>query len=513
MAAKKERNMPQKFRQFIVAFLIAALLVPQGSLLAAEPAAGSPDPQAPGAAPTPAAPQLSAAQLEQLAAPVALYPDALLAQVLMAATYPLEVVSAARWIKANAKLQGAALDKAAEQQPWDPSVKSLLKFPQVLQMMDEKLDWTQQLGNAFLAQPQDVMNAVQHLRSQARAHGSLKSNQQQTVTVDNSGPSKVIVIQPAQPSVVYVPTYNPTVVYGPWPYPAYPPYAWYPPGYVATGMLLSFGVGVAAGYALWGYPDWHHGSVNINYNYYGRPYGPPPPPPGYRPGGPPPGTRPGPGPGSGPYQGPPPGGSSWHHDPVHRGNVPYANSSVARQYQAPGRGGMGTAQERMNAREAFRGRTGVTPGAYRPSPGMGGASRPSSPAGRPGRQQYGRPDMPDQSGQRPAGPGGMQRPGSDDSRQSARRNAQQYLGQQHAAPHPGGSGGGGQHFSGGRPDTGARQNFARPSEGGSGFFHGVGGQSSRGEMQRGFQSREIMRDNPGGGGFHGGIPGFHGGRR
>jgi hypothetical protein len=200
-----------------------------------------------------------AEELDQLVAPIALYPDSLLAQVLMASTYPLEIVSAARWIKANPKLKAKALDDALQTQTWDPSVKSLAVFPEVLTMMNEKLDWTQKLGGAFLAQQTDVMQAIQRLRSKAQAQGNLKTTQEQKVIIEQPpvGPTAqeqgvvveqpavsqttIIRVEPANPQVVYVPIYNPTVVYGAWPYPAYPPYAYYPPGYVAATSLFRSG--------------------------------------------------------------------------------------------------------------------------------------------------------------------------------------------------------------------------------------------------------------------------------
>ena len=206
-------------------------------------------------------------ELDQLLAPLALYPDSLLAQILMASTYPLEVVQASRWAKANQNLKGDALTKALEQQDWDPSVKSLVNFPQVLDMMNEKLDWTQKLGDAFLAQQKDVMDTVQKLRMKAYGEGNLKTTEQQKVVVEQE--QKTIIIEPANPQVVYVPTYNPTVVYGPWWYPAYPPYYYYPPGYVAGAALFSFGVGVAVG-AAWGYAwggcGWGRGEVDVDIN-------------------------------------------------------------------------------------------------------------------------------------------------------------------------------------------------------------------------------------------------------
>ncbi len=227
--------------------------------------------QAPPAA-TDSAPALSQQDLDQLLAPVALYPDALLAQILMASTYPLEVVDAARWVKGNANLKGDALSSALQQQNWDPSVKSLAAVPNVLQMMNDRLDWTQKLGDAFLGQQQQVMTTVQTLRAKARAAGNLKDSKEQKVVVEpaqGGSQTTVIKIEQADPQVVYVPAYNPSVVYGSWWWPAAPPPApWYPPGYVAGAALFSFTAGVIVGNALWGDCDWGHGDVNINVNRY-----------------------------------------------------------------------------------------------------------------------------------------------------------------------------------------------------------------------------------------------------
>jgi Protein of unknown function (DUF3300) len=201
-------------------------------------------------------------ELEQILAPIALHPDTLVAQILMASTYPLEVVQAERWAKQNANLKGDALTKALEAQDWDPSVRSLVNFPQVLTMMSEKLDWTQRLGDAFLADQKTVLDTIQSLRAKAQASGNLTTTKEQTVIVEE----KIIKIESANPQVVYVPTYNPTVVYGAWPYPAYPPYSYYPPGYVASSMMW-FGAGMAMG-AAWGYAwgncNWGGGDVDID---------------------------------------------------------------------------------------------------------------------------------------------------------------------------------------------------------------------------------------------------------
>jgi hypothetical protein len=206
-------------------------------------------------------------ELEQVLAPIALYPDSLLVQILMASTYPLEVVQADRWAKQNKNLKGDALTAALEKQPWDASVKSLVNFPEVLDMMNQKLEWTQKLGDAFLAQQKDVMDTVQKLRKKADAEGNLKTTKEQKVIVEKE--TQTIIIESANPQVVYVPTYNPTVVYGAWPYPAYPPYSYYPPGYVPGAMAFSFAAGVAVG-AAWGYAwggsNWHGGEVNVDYN-------------------------------------------------------------------------------------------------------------------------------------------------------------------------------------------------------------------------------------------------------
>jgi hypothetical protein len=229
-------------------------------------------------APSPSGPApFKPEEIEALVAPIALYPDSVLAQVLMASTYPLEIVHAARWVKANPKVKGDAAVKAVENQPWDTSVKSLVAFPQILEPMNDKLDWTQKLGDAFLAQQKDVFAAVQRLRARAQESGNLKSNEQQNVIVEQApagGGQTIVKIEPANAQVIYVPAYNPTVVYGAWSYPAYPPYYWPPypayyPGYypgaaLATGF--AFGIGIAAAGAIFSDCNscWGGGDVNIN---------------------------------------------------------------------------------------------------------------------------------------------------------------------------------------------------------------------------------------------------------
>ncbi len=273
-------------------------------------------------------------ELEQMLAPIALYPDSLMVQVLMASTYPLEIVKADRWVKQNKDLKGNALTTALEKESWDPSVKSLVNFPQVLAMMSDKVDWTQKVGDAFLAQQKDVMDTIQKLRKKAQASGNLKTTKEQKVTVVKE--TQVIVIEPANPQVIYVPVYDPVVVYGVWAYPAYPPYPVYPPGYTAA-VAFTFAavvvVGVAWGYA-WGHCHWGgaHGyscvninvhqninvNRNINRNAYAKQY--------------------------------PAGKGNWQHDPGHRGGVNYRDQGTRDKYNKP-------STQPANSRDSYRGRS------------------------------------------------------------------------------------------------------------------------------------------------------------
>jgi Protein of unknown function (DUF3300) len=302
-------------------------------------------------------------EIEALVAPIALYPDDLLSQVLMASTYPLEVVQAARWVKANPNVKGDAAVKAVENQNWDVSVKSLVAFPQVLEPMNDKLDWTQKLGDAFLADQKSVLDAVQRLRLRAEQAGNLKSTEQQKVIVAQEAQQTIIKVVPADPQVIYVPAYNPTIVYGAWGYPAYPPYYWPPsPYYYPGGALVrgfAWGVGVAAAGAIFGGCNWGRGDVNINVNRatsidrnYNR-------------------TNVG-------------SGGRWQHDASHRKGVSYRDSASRERYGkgvggAEGRrdyrgreggagnrasaGDRGRTGDRASARTMDRGRTGDRGGA------------------------------------------------------------------------------------------------------------------------------------------------------
>jgi hypothetical protein len=215
----------------------------------------------------PIARQFGQEELDQMLAPIALYPDSLLAQILMAATYPLEVVQADRWTKANRNLGGDQLNDALDQKDWDPSVKALMPFPQVLSMMSERLEWTEKVGDAFLDQQDQVMDTVQRLRARAQAAGNLADTEEERVIVQEGS----IEIEPANPEVVYVPVYDPTVIYGPWWYPAFPPFFFLPPPGVVIGFhgRIGFGRGVTVGRAwghAWGNWDWHHHHMNVNIN-------------------------------------------------------------------------------------------------------------------------------------------------------------------------------------------------------------------------------------------------------
>jgi len=248
----------------------------------------------------PAAPVFSEQQLDQMLAPIALYPDPLLGQILMAATYPLEVVEADRWLQApgNAGLQGEQLAAALQLQPWDASVKSLAPFPQVLHMMDNNLDWTEEVGDAFLAQQAAVMDSVQRLRSRAQASGALVSTPQQAVSEQDG----IIVIEPANPEVIYIPEYNPVLDYGVWPWPEYPPSWLYP----WPGFAIGFAIGIPIISPLWGWChwDWRHHRLGIDpgrFNAVNR-------------------------------RDPPVTATDWRHNVVHRHGVPYRDAATRERF-------------------------------------------------------------------------------------------------------------------------------------------------------------------------------------
>lgn len=303
--------------------------------------------------------KFSQQELDQLLAPIALYPDSLLGHVFIAATYPLEVVMAERWARENRNLSAEQMNEALKKQPWDASVKALVPFPDVLSMMSQKLDWTQKVGDAFLGQQAEVMDTVQNLRKRAHDAGNLKSTEQQKVVVEQ----EVIRIEPASPSVVYVPVYDPWWVYGPWWWPYYPPYVVYPypAGIAIAPGFIWFGVGLTVGafWGTWGYWNWGgHGC-------YVRPYPPPPHgPPGSGAVGGAWATRQPGAPGAGGTTGGAwasqqrgaagavAGAQPWQHNAAHRRGVAYRDQATRERY------GQQASRAAVESRRNFRGYDG-----------------------------------------------------------------------------------------------------------------------------------------------------------
>ncbi len=423
-------------------------------------------------------PLLKEAELDQLLAPIALYPDPLLSEVLIAATYPLEVVQADRWAKANSKLKGDALAAALAKQSWDDSLKSLVSVPSVLTMMADQLEWTQKLGDAMLAQQADVMDAIQRLRARAQANGKLKSTKEQTVTVKNEGDKQYVVIEPSSPAEIHVPYYEPAVVYGDWPYPDYAPYYFPPPsGYFAAGVLatgVAFATAYAVRHAFWGNCDWGRRNINVVSN---RSVG------------------------IGNIN-----RGHWVHNADHRHGVKYNNADVRQKYAKT------DIQAGKGARQDFRGKEGqkvLDPDRGRPAagdrPGAGDRDRPGAgdldrpAAGDRNRPQPGaRPDTakggaPKQSGGAKGGvPKASPQPSAKASPKAAQKSAPKAAQKPAARPAP------------------------APRD--TGFSHAHSGQAARAHASRGAQSMggggrapQIAAGGGRGGGFGGGRGG--GGRR
>jgi hypothetical protein len=294
----------------LVAVLCAALLAPGDWAVLAQ--SSQPPAGAEGTA------KIPNDQLDSLVAPIALYPDPLLSQTLVASTYPLEIIQLQQWLERNKNLKDKELEEAVKKQDWDPSIQAMALLPDVAKRLAEDIKWTTDLGNAFLAQQADVMDAVQRMRKKAQDAGNLKSTEQQKVETQVVETKTVVVIEQANPQVVYVPTYNPVVVYGPPVYP-YPPIYYPPPSYYAAGMAISFGVGVAMGAAMhggWGYNcGWGHNDVEINVNnnyvsHYNKQN----------------------------INNVKAGNTNWQHNPQHRGGAPYPNQTTAKKYGGTARG-------------------------------------------------------------------------------------------------------------------------------------------------------------------------------
>jgi hypothetical protein len=307
MKTKVLRSGSRNLIRHLIAITCATLLVPTGGAIFAR---NIPVQTAPAAQETAKIPP---EQLDSLVAPIALYPDPLLSQALVASTYPLELMQLQQWLERNKNLKDKELTDAVSKQPWDPSIQAMAALPDVVKRLADDIQWTTDLGNAFLAQQNDVMDAIQRMRQKAQGTGALKSNQQQKVETEVVGEKTVIIVEQADPEVIYVPSYNPTVVYGE-PYYPYPP-IYYPPytGVVAASAI-SFGVGLAIG-AAWGGGGWGWGcgwgnnDININRNNtFNRNTNIS-------------GNR-----------------NTWQHNPQHRGGAPYRDRATADRFGGTARG-------------------------------------------------------------------------------------------------------------------------------------------------------------------------------
>jgi hypothetical protein len=333
-------------RKAVTLFVCAALLAPYGRVASAQA------PQTQPAAAEPAAAKLSNDQLDALVAPIALYPDPLLSQTLVASTYPLEIIQLQQWLEKNKNLKDKALTDAALKQPWDASIQAMVVLPDVVNRLANDIQWTTDLGNAFLSQQSDVMDAVQRMRKKAQGTGALTSNEQQKVETQVIENKSVVIVQPVSTQVVYVPTYNPVVVYGPpiYPYPPiyYPPY---PTGAIVASSMISFGVGVAVGAAWGGGWGWGCGwggndiDINVNNNF----------------------VR------NNNISGNRVANNKWSHDSRHRGGAPYANKATADRYGGTARG------DSLSSRQSSSGsRPQPQQQSARPSSASGGTTRSGS---------------------------------------------------------------------------------------------------------------------------------------
>jgi hypothetical protein len=453
----KLRYIPVRFPRFrfvaaLAIFCATVLAADQSTLLAQTPPASesqvvtTPTPQ-------PDAPTISNDQLDALVAPIALYSDQMLAMTLAASTYPLEVVQLQQWMERNKNLKDKALAAAVAKEPWDSSVQSLAVYPELVTRLAGNIQWTANLGNAFLAQQTDVMDAVQRMRGKAQSKGTLKTSDEQKVsTKTTSGGKQVIVVEQAKPEVVYIPSYDPEVVYGPSPYYPYYPYSY--PGYY-PGMGLAWGAGIIIGAGIiggwWGDCDWNGGDININRNNnFNR---------------------------NNINRGQ--GGNRWQHRPEHRGNAPYGDRRTADKF-----GGRGPGNNRPGG--------GNRPSTL-PSNRPGGGNRPSTlPSNRPGGGNVNRPSTK---------PGGGNRPTTKPAGGSKRSS--NSIGNRKTSPSGNYGSRGGSNKS--------RANTSRPSSSrgsyGGGSFGGGSSRNVRASSSRGSGSM-------GGGGFsRGSSGGFSGGSR
>lgn len=444
-AKAAQSGLGNRWFQCLMALLFVAFLSPVSSVVLGQETQPQP------ATPAEEAPKIPNDQLDSLVAPIALYPDPLLAQTLAASTYPLEIIQLQQWMQQNKTLKDKALADAVAKQKWDPSVQAMAGIPDAVQRLAGNIQWTTDLGNAFLAQQVDVMDAVQRMRAKAQSKGALKTSSQQKVETQTvQGGKQVIVIQQPSPNVIYVPSYDPVVVYGT---PAYPYYPYAYPGYV-PGMGLAFGAGIAAGAAWannWGNCNWNNGgditinnnnnfnrnninTGNINTGNINRGQG---------------------------------GSGKWQHQPQHRGNAPYGDRGTANRFGGNARqqpGGVG-------------GAGGIgKPGGAGGLGGAGGVGRPGGAGGAAGAGGVGK----------PGGAGGIGKPGGAGGARPSTMPASRPAGGNSA-----------NHVGNHSVSSGSRERS-------SGAFGGGSGSSARASSSRGSHSM-------GGGGFSRGGGG--GGRR
>jgi hypothetical protein len=420
------------------------------------------------------APKIPNDQLDSLVAPIALYPDEMLAQTLAASTYPLEVMQLDQWMDKNKNLKDKALADAVAKQPWDPSVQAMAAFPEVVQRMAENIQWMTDVGNAFLEQQKDVMDAVQRMRAKAQGTGNLKTGSEQKVeTKTTQSGQQVIVVEQANPEAVYVPSYDPAVVYGAAPaeYPYYP-YSY--PGY-QPGTALAWGSAIAVGgvwaHNNWGNCDWDNGDVTINNNNnFNKNYNKNV-------------NKTGTGQGNG-----------WQHNPQHRGNAPYANKQTANKYGGKTAGGGGKAGGPGGAGGVGgAGKAGGPGGAG----GVGAAGKAGGPGGAGGVGGAGKAGGPGGAG----GAGGAGKPGGSSGAGKASAGGS---GKASAGGSGKAAGGGAGKPSGGGAKGGAdKVGGHKPSSGGGGgtFGGGTSGSSAKAASSRGGSS---MKGGGGGGGGMGG---------
>ncbi|MEY9360814.1 hypothetical protein ABH994_003535 [Bradyrhizobium yuanmingense] len=423
----------------------------------------------PASPPAPTAELLKPEQLEALVAPIALYPDELLANVLAASTYPLEVVQADRWLKERKSLKGDALKAEVEKQGWDDSVKALASTADVLAMMSEQLDWTKKLGDAFLAQQPDVMDAIQRLRNKAYDNKKLVTTKQQKVSVQSQEGKQVVVIQQADPAAMYVPYYDPATVYGSWPYAEYPPYYWGYPSYIGAGVVaagIAFGTAWAIGRwgNYWGGGcNWGNRNVYVNHRTTNI-------------------------------------GNGWQHNPAHRGGVRYSNSDLQQRF------GNNNLKAGVSDRMDFRGRDGNQ--VLRPNQGAGDrAGDRGGPGDRAGDRAGNRGDRPG-AGDRPSA-GTRDRPGGGDRAGAGDRAKGATKGGGDRAKAANRAGGGSANRGGG--NRGGAMNV---SSGRSAAAASARGRASMASMPRGGGGGPSFAGRGGGGGMAmrgGGGGGFRGG--